>query len=294
MKMYPITADDLGSLGVHPEEVEDMILLRQKVGHSVYRLICRQDSYILKWFAEPNVVELKTYALLEEIGIPTLPVYARSDQALLLEDLQSSALWRLANDLDMAHPTTGQAVAEWYLRLHRAGRELLATSATRLDFLQPWVDVITEENLSVAAERFEFANTPGWDTIVANFATLRDRYHALPQTLNYNDFAAENLALSRDEHSPRKAVVFDYDCFSVGAAYSDWRNVTYSLAGEAREIFVQAYGPVSAGEKWLDDVLSTLQGLVVAARRIRVPGWAAPLLKSVENGELADYVLSIR
>ena len=197
---------ELESVGISPAEVKDILVLRQKAVHTVYRLVCSRGCFVLKWFATPHAVELQTYALLEKLGVPTLPVYGRPDQALLMEDLGSSAQWRLATEADVEQAVTGQAVADWYRQLHSAG--------------QKWSD----------------------------------------------------------------------DCFSTGAAYSDWRNVTCSLRGAAREAFAQAYGPVNAAEKRLDDPLSILQGLVIAVRRIHTPAWAAPLLKSIENGELAGYV----
>jgi hypothetical protein len=279
----------LASVGIHPSDIQKTIILRQKPEHTVYRLIGSARSYVLKWFTAPTKTELQTYTLLENLGIPTLPAHARTDQVLLLEDLGSSRHWRLATDLDMEQTTTGQAVAEWYCHLHQAGRKFLAEHIAWPSFLKPWVDVITPENLAMAAERFGWGqSTPGWRSVLANLPVLLNRYRALPQTLNYSDFAAENLALSCDE--PRQAIVFDYDCFSIGTAYSDWRNVTYSLQGAARQAFTDAYGPVDPEEKQLDSPLATLEGLVIAAQRASTPAWALPLLKSVESGELQSEI----
>lgn len=281
----------LDALGISSAEVENVFLLRQKPEHSVYRLVCRHANYVLKWFSHPDPVEPKMYALLEELGIPTLPIYARTDQALLLEDLEISRQWRLATDLDMEQAATGRAVASWYRQLHQAGRKLLAESATSPDFLRPWVDVITEENLGLVTARFELTDVPGWEVILGKLAILKNRYNAFPQTLNYSDFAAENLALSCD--APRQAIVFDYDCFSIGAVYSDWRNVSYSLQGAARQAFADAYGPVDPREKCLDEPLSILEGLIVAAQRSRLPAWAMPLLASVKDGALFEVVAAV-
>jgi hypothetical protein len=114
---------------------------------------------------------------------------------------------------------------------------------------------------------------------------LKARARVCPQTFNYEDFAGENLALSHDRE-PLRAIVFDYDCFTLGAAYSDWRNVTSSLKGAAQEAFAEAYGPVSETERRLDVPLSALHGLLEASRRENVPAWARPLLEDVESGEL--------
>jgi hypothetical protein len=279
-----LSAEILTSIGISPSDIQETIILRQKAEHTVYRLLCSGRSYVLKWFAAPTGTELQTYALLENLGIPTLPVHARTNQALLLENLENSARWRLATNPDMEQAATGQAVGEWYAQLHQVGRNYLAKNSAWPSFLKPWVDVITPENLAVAAARFGWKSTPGWRTVLADLPVLLNHYRTLPQTLNYSDFAAENLALSCEE--PRRAVVFDYDCFSIGTAYSDWRNVTYSLQGAARQTFAEAYGPVDLQEKQMDGPLATLEGLVIAAQRAHTPAWAVPLIQSVESGEL--------
>lgn len=84
-----------------------------------------------------------------------------------------------------------------------------------------------------------------------------------------------------------EAVVYDYDCFRTGAAYSDARNVAYGLEGAAREAFFADYGPLDMRQKPFDDVLSLLEGIQVAARREQFPGWARPLLDDVHSGALA-------
>jgi hypothetical protein len=112
-------------------------------------------------------------------------------------------------------------------------------------------------------------------------------YHS--QTFNYNDFAAENLALSHRKQ-PLQAIVFDYDCFTTGATASDWRNVMAALQGAARSAFQANYGAVSAEAQSLDRPLALLYGLVIASQRSKIPAWAGPLVAPVLAGELAiDY-----
>lgn len=115
---------------------------------------------------------------------------------------------------------------------------------------------------------------------------MKAKYLALPQTFNHNDFAAENLALSRQEGTRLHAIVFDYDCFATGVVYSDWRNVINSLHGAAKETFVEAYGPINEQEHVFDEPLAILYGLIVASRRGKMPKWASPLIEAVVNGGL--------
>lgn len=46
-------------------------------------------------------MEVQSYALLEQLGVPTLPVHGRTHSALLLEDLTSSSTWRMAREDDL-------------------------------------------------------------------------------------------------------------------------------------------------------------------------------------------------
>lgn len=278
---------DFATLGLDPAGIEQVSLLREKETHRVCRLAGRQGSFILKWFHSPaGSVELHTYSLLRRLGVPTLPVHAQTDRALLLEDIHSSPRWRLADEADMGLEETGRAVAAWYRALHRAGRETLAEPASPLPWLVPWVQAITRPALEMAGATLGLQETPAWKLVLERLEVLRARYRSWPQTFNYNDFAAENLALSRDGQHPRDAVVFDYDCFATGTAYSDWRNVASALRGAARAAFAEAYGPVDEGERWLDEPLAALYGLVVASRRKKFPRWAAPLVEEALNGTL--------
>lgn len=277
---------DLSALpGIDPAAICQATLLRQSAGHVVYRLITADTGYILKWFTSPAAaLEIEIYSLLAAFDIETLPVIVHTDIALLLADLQFSPVWRLATHADMELATTGAAVAAWYRNLHSAGYTALAKSMALPHGLIPWVAEVTPAALAQAGERLHLQAAPGWQAAVAASETLKTRYLALPQTFNYNDFAAENLALSRK--LPLQAVVFDYDCFRIGTAYSDWRNIAYSLHGAARDAFAAAYGSFSEQEKLMDEPLASLYGLIIASRRQRLPGWAQPLVADVVNGAL--------
>lgn len=281
----PAAADFVRSLRLQFGGSNALTLLRQKDSHAVYRLACPQGDFILKWFyAAAPAKELRVYALLAQLGVPTLPVVAAADQALLLADLTTSPDWRLAAPADMTAPETGQAVAAWYRALHAAGAAWLAAPISRSDWLTGWVDELSPAALHAAGARLGITAAPAWQYAVEQVTALIARYRACPQTFNYNDFAAENLALART--TPRRAVVFDYDCFATGVVYSDWRNVTYALHGAARSAFAEAYGEVDASERLLDDALAPLYGLLIASQRSRLPAWAQPLVAAVANGEL--------
>jgi hypothetical protein len=283
---------DFESLAIKRSDIEKVTILRRTQTHIVCRLVFEHGSYILKWFNSPTSgVEIQVYALLEKYGVRTLPVYKQTRQALLLEDLQNSPSWRLADQLYMGRAETGRAVAEWYRSLHRAGRYALKEDNDQTAFLRSWVSEITVQSLANAGAVFSLGDKRAWRIAIEDHETLKAKYLALPQTFNYNDFAPENLALSRGEDHPIQAVVFDYDCFSLGIPYSDWRNVVYSLRGAAKTAFAEVYGPVSEEERLLDEPLDLLYGIVVASRRVNTPNWVTPHLEAVATGGLERCII---
>jgi hypothetical protein len=288
-----ITGSDQGELSTVAAKfsAEKIILLRTTGSHSLYRLVCRQSSYILKWCNFPHrCSESRVYALLKQWGVPTLTVYENTGRALVLEDLHTSPDWRLAEPADMEREATGAALAVWYRRLHQAGREALADSRWSRYKVKPWVKEIRAVSLAKAGAKFKLEQEPAWAAAIRHAPALKAKYLALPQTFNYNDFAAENLALSRDQGQPLRAIVFDYDCFTTGVVSSDWRNVMFSLQGAAKVSFQQKYGPISEAERLLDEPLAILFGLVIASQRDRLPCWAEPLAETVFNGELGGMI----
>ncbi len=287
---------DFRSVGINLSEIEQFEILRKRKTHLVCRVKCIQESYILKWFFSPgDNKEPRIYALLNQYEVDTLRVYNLTERALLLEDLQSSAEWRLANDSDLSKTETGKAIANWYLKLHRAGRSALKDISGSNTFLTPWVNIITRRALQYAADVFDLKDEKVWETVFRSFEILKAKYLEYPQTFNYNDFAAENLALARVKDHPLSAIIFDYDQFTTGLVYSDFRNVLSSLTGEAAATFRRNYDPVNESERYLDEPLDTLHGLIIASQRENKPTWVAPFLKSVSSGELeASIDLALR
>jgi hypothetical protein len=190
----------------------------------------------------------------------------------------------------MQQESTGIAVAKWYRHLHAAGFKALENQDETLNYLEAWAEMIEPKVLVEVGTKLGFAAIEGWKLAVSQCEALKARYKSFPQTFNYNDFAVENLALSCAKPENLEAIVYDYDQFSIGTVYSDWRNVIYSLRGRGCSAFMDAYGGVREIEGVLDDALSILHGLISASRRDLFPKWAVPLRESVENGELEKKV----
>ena len=277
-----------GRLGVDPGRIRGVTILSGRHGHCLWRVVTAGGSYVLKWFppGDPGAIETAAYPLLQELGVPTLPVYGLAQDAMLLEDLAASADWRLAGEGDVLDPAVGRAVACWYRAFHHQGAQVLARPGGPPDFLGREVDCLDPASLRAAGRRLGLEAQPGWRLASQHIEDLKAAMRALPETLNYNDFYWTNLALSRAPTSEPRAIMFDYHLLGIGPRYSDCRNVAGSLAGEAVAAFWQAYGPVDPREEVLDRPASTLVGLVTAAQRERFPRWAQASLEHVRDGGL--------
>jgi hypothetical protein len=213
-------------------------------------------------------------------------VHNCTEQALLLEDLQYSNNWRLAEENDMKFAEIGAAIGKWYLNLHQAGRTALSNASMHTSLLNPWVASISLPAPNQAAMVFNLERERGWDNVLEYIDELKTKYLQCPQTFNYNDFAAENLSLSRTEDRSLQAIIFDYDCFATGVAFSDVRNVLHALRGEAAAAFKETYGSLNDKERLLDEPLAMIYGLIIACQRENTPSWVKPILKSIAHGDL--------
>ena len=273
-------------LGLNPREVRDLAPVRRSEASRLYRLKIGGKPHILKCFGEKGAREPKAYDLLRELRVPTLPVHNSTPSALLLEDLEASPLWRLADERDVESRDVGRAVADWYQYLHVAGRSLVRRGAP--DWLEWEWDILTPEAILRMGTVLEMEGNPVWKLAADHLDALRARARKLPMTLNYNDFHWTNLALSR--RLPIKAIVFDYHLLGIGLAWSDVRNVTYSLGPAAREAFLDAYGPTHAEERILDEPLSVLHALQVATDRPTIPRWAMACVEKARSGSLLSFL----
>lgn len=282
----PRDAEVLRSLGLDPAETT-VHLMQERHGSHLYRVWTGAQSYVLKWFGDAEQsIEVRSYALLQGLGVPTLPVYGQTEHALLLEDLETSPTWRLAREADVDREETGVAVAHWYRALHAAGERLLAGPEGIPPFLTREVDALNPETILEIGQKLDLAHDPVWALAAETIEALKGAMRALPETLNYNDFYWSNLALSRETEPALRAIVFDYHLLGIGLRYSDCRNVAGSLGERAAAAFWGAYGAVDERERVLDGPASMLYGLLVAVRRPQFPRWAEGLVDAVRSGEL--------
>ncbi len=277
----------LRALGIDPKKVRRIELIHQKHGNRLYRVYSNTKSSILKLFKDAaETTEIQSYELLQRLKVPTLALHGWTQKALLLEDLTGSPSWRMAKEDDLTRPETGRAIAKWYQAFHSAGRKLLNQKKGAPSFLKREVDELNPYTIQEIGKNLGLAHNPVWKLAADNIERIKKAMRSLPETLNYNDFYWTNLALSRSEEEDLKAVVYDYHLLGIGLAYSDCRNVTGSLKGEARSSFWQTYDPIDEREKLLDKASAPLYGLFAALLLPTFPEWAQGCLHEAKNGEI--------
>jgi hypothetical protein len=277
---------DLVALGLDPAGLENVYPMSDRHGHHLLRLRHSGRCYVLKHYPRADEsTEIRAYRLLIELGVPTIPVQALTENSLLIADLDESEEWRLAMPDDVGQIQVGRAVARWYRLLHKAGSAWLAAINPRPDWLLAEFDVLTPEGLIDVGNRLELGEACLWRRAAAAIEALLGAVRSLAQTLTYNDFHYTNLAMSRGD-GPTRAIVFDHHLLGAGLAFSDCRNVVGSLGPLAAEAFSAEYGLLDPLQALLDEPFSHLHALWEATRRESFPTWAAPSLAMARDGRL--------
>jgi len=258
---------------------DNLSLIRDKDGVSVWRVAADHKSYVMKCFERAEYRrEIENYHTLISLKIPTLAVIAYTGSSILLEDIERS-VYRLGIPEDMSNPKITALLGQWYKTLHENGRLY-----KNLHQLYDECDCLTADKLNMLMSVTDTGDLPVWHLIGGNFDKIKSAAMRLPRTLTYNDFYYTNLAVARDETS---AIMYDYNMLGKGYVYSDIRNVCSSLGNEdACTAFKAAYGKFDESEIVLDEIISTLQTLIVACERDSFPSWAQESLDFVKDGGL--------
>ena len=275
----------LAEMGLDVRHLGKVEPIRRKHDIHIVRIAIEGCSFILKLYKDTSAArEARAYALLADLGVPTLRVFATKNDALLLEDLEVSKNHRLASEEDVGRGEVGAALAEWYRALHD-GDSGLWKDGPSSSFLRRESDALTADSILELATRVRGSDRSRWSFLADNIDRVKNAAIGCGETLTHGDFHWTNLALSRNGY-PIRAVVFDYHLMGLGLRYSDCRNVTGSLGPEAAAAFRTAYGETDPMEKILDDLTAPLCALIEAFRRPRFPSWAEESLEIVETEEI--------
>ena len=262
--------------------------LRTKDGISLFRVYFGGRQAVLKYFHKAEFSrEITNYQLLKEAGLNTLPVIAKTENAILLEDLQSSPKLRLATKDDLNLVEIAAALAGWYKELH-------GVDAGRL--IQEGFSFYSELDFITTANLHKLIRMLGNDTpkalrwVEAVFDELQALLSQARKTLTYNDFYYTNLAVARDG---KAAFMFDYNLLGLGFPAMDLRNVTSSMNEEAGKAFLRAYGPVDPLEVKLNEIISPITGLLIGMERKPLPPWFYEELEEINTIDFQSKLQSL-
>ena len=279
---------DLRAAGDEPPEA--LRLIRAKAGVHVYRGLCGGAPAVLKHFEHADDRrEMLNYSILARCGVPAPRVLACGTATLCMEDIGASEAWRLGAAADMADTAVAAALAHWYFALHENGAD-----APELKALYSERDAITRESLALLTERLPEAGAT-FRYMLERFDALQRLIDAPAQTLTYNDFYWDNLAVSNDK---RAAMMFDFNLMGRGYRLADMRNVCSSLSEAAGAAFTDVYNGLyrqkhgrsrqeeDGVERQIDGLVSPLFSLISAYAREAFPAWALEARTQALDGTL--------
>ncbi|MFY9494540.1 MAG: phosphotransferase [Limnochordia bacterium] len=257
---------------------------------SLFRVV--GEGKILKIASEHRIDREEIfYQALSRQNVPVIGWERLGRYALLLEDLTVSGTWRLATVEDLKAESVGLACAQWFQAFHQAGRRELKEKPQLNEILTWEYDVVSEEALHMAGNKYDLSTLRGWQEVCALAPQLLDLLRQEIDTFTYNDFYYVNLAISIPDSS--RITMFDFDHSGRGLAESDYANVTSSLQGPALEAF-RASMPVDKELLVMNRLLSSLQAVVVAAQRERTPEWGWAVVEEIRTNKLAEQIEWVR
>ncbi|MDO5379018.1 MAG: phosphotransferase [Clostridia bacterium] len=267
--------EQLNAMGV---SYSDLSVLQEKDGIVVARVAGGSGSCVLKYFRdEGSRREIDNYRILASLGVPTIKVIAATDEAILLEDMARSPIYRMGVREDMENPEVAVQICRWYKRLHRQGIDYVARHG---EALYDETDFFTPEHIDEIKRWTGTQDAPAWKALERSCDALGRALRRIRKTLIYHDFYYTNLIVAKDCSS---AMMFDYNLLGKGFAYADVRNVTVSLSAQAKEAFLAEYGAFDPLEKAADDVICPVVTLYLAYRRGIFPSWAQEALTDVQQ-----------
>lgn len=257
----------------------DYSILDQREETLLARLTWGNTPCVLKCYrSEGARREIRNYALLSSLGIPTPQLLCQTDSAILMEDLSRHPIYRLGQEADLFSPVIAEKIAGWYRALHHRSRN---NPDLQKYALYAEASHFSRQNIALLSKRTNTAHLSIWNTLNRHFDDILSIYQHVPKVLNYNDFYYTNLAVAKDHSS---AMMFDYHLLGIGYAFADVRNICSSLSQKAKEAFLAAYGPLNPLEQALDVVLSPIITLHLACQRAEFPSWAKESLAFLGNG----------
>lgn len=148
-------------------------VLQEKDGVVVARINCGNESFIMKFFQNPEFRrEIDNYRILSSLNIPALNVIFATDKALLIEDVGDNDTYRLGTDKDLRDPEIAVLIARWYKLLHRKGYGYIEQNSRVPIYDEN--DVLTIENIEKIKSGTNTSDLNVWSLIEDNFSLIKN------------------------------------------------------------------------------------------------------------------------
>jgi len=271
-------------------EIKDLTEIRVKDG-ILYRFSYQVLKCVIKYFEQEAFRrEIFYYQLLGKLQIPTIKLYDSTDTSIILEDINNSNQYRLGIKEDLSNPKIALGLINWYQKFHHQSSIYLNEHPELLNQLFNEYELITKDVVLDLINKTDSKVYGYWESFLIEFDKIKSIINNQTNCLTYNDFYYTNFIVSNDEE---EVIMYDYNLLGKGFKYSDIRNVSQSLQGKAKEVFLNHYIEYDQVEKEIDDVFSTLYGLYDAYKKDIFPNWAVEELNHIHNGNLEKNIIKL-
>ncbi len=256
-------------------------IITNKAGVIVTRVKEKNNTYILKYFENnDDKREIQYYKLFNELGIKTIKLIAKTNDSILLEDIELSKEYRLSKKEDLESKKVIISLAKYYKNLHSKGRDYLKKNK-EVSFYSE-INSITNENINILKDKTKYLKEEFYKNLKQLILKI-EPYYKNNKLITYNDFHYVNLIVSKDL---KEVFMFDYNLVGEGLRYFDLSNVLCSLNENMKEVFIKEYGEYSYLEYEINSVLSHIIALTQAFKREVFPKWAEESLDELLSDRL--------
>ncbi len=283
-----IILNELKKHNLNLKNIKDLKEMRIKDGIYLYRFTYKELKCVIKYFKnEAYRREIFYYLLFKELNIPTINLYYINESSIILEDINESKHYRLGQKEDLGHPKVAKGLIKWYQTFHKKSTLYLNENKALLKELYSEYDCVTKDVVIDVLNKSNVLHHEYWQLFLKEFNRIKSLIEKHTVCLTYNDFYYTNFIVSKDFE---EVIMYDYNFIGKGFIYSDIRNVSASLKGEAKETFLNHYTKYEPIEKAIDEIFSPIFTLYEAYKRDVFPNWANDELRKIKSGELKPFI----
>lgn len=268
--------------------LSEIIEVQSKKGVYVFQVEKQGVSYYLKYFKDlSDATEIQCYKFLAEVDIPLVEYYQCTENAILLQDMNKSELYRLGCEEDLVNENSIKSIARWFKKLHT----LTENEGVNVNFLHEETIIFKEENLMFCKE--QFGHKVFFDNLYSNINKLNDYLLKCEKVIIHDDFYYKNFFTRKDNH---EIIVFDFNYMKKGLRSQELNFIRKAFrlrSSEAERLFVEQYGEYDSMEYDIYTLYDHIDCLFHAAKSDIFPSWGLESKRLLNEGELSNLLESI-